>query len=149
MNFPILKLMKNDFISNYVMQGSGYPHPFKKLCFVFDFDNTVILRVFSLNNERQIMGSNENGIGLTDAGVATQNIERPFKVGTLELVYNELWPVIGRYDSPNADFFYLRFEPSRELATSFIVYDIYYNDDKTLLATVIPAKKPSPPYGQD
>lgn len=154
MNFPILRLMKADFIDYYNQGSITGPSAFRKLCFVAYLDNSgaTTLLWYALADRRTVMNPDDNGVPLKDAhdGFASPPILPPFKIGTFELTYPEIRRAIVRSDgSVNPNFRYLRFEAAKDSASEFIIYNIYYNNESKLLLVKIPGKKPSPPYGQD
>ncbi len=151
MNFPILRLMKSDFIGYYNQGSLAGPSAFRKLCFVsyLDSSSSITLLSYALDDKRNYMNPDDKGVPLKDAGDGNKPINLPFKLGTFELTYGELRRAIAKDGNIKPGFKYLRFEAAKDTPGEFIIYNIYYNNEATLIAVAIPTKKPSPPYGQD
>lgn len=143
MQFKKLKLMRGAFESYYTDDFGADHRKFRKLCFVFKFDAEVELKCYALDTNRDIMHGSEINLTPFDS----ETIDVPFKIGTIELTYNELKDLIGRFHHVKNDFGFLRFEP-KKIQSRFIGYDVFFNDDSTA-KLVIRAKNPAPPYRQN
>lgn len=151
MNFPTLKLMKDDFITYYLNQDDDGGQPgngkFRKLVFEFQInqsgrDYEAYLIAYALQGKREIM--NTSPIRLVKYNDAPCTIDIPVNLANLELKRNDLRTLIGK---PNQliQFNFLRFQATKE-NNGYISYTVYVDDQVSL--TVLKAN-PSPPAGQD
>jgi hypothetical protein len=151
MNFPILRLMKSDFIGYYKKRNEPVPKDnFKKLVFLYDLSSSggtynANLLCYALERDRDIM--NPSPIKLIDGHDGVVTINRPFMLGDTELPYLILKELIGPFDHINTDFDYLRFEALVN-SDGFLVFEVYYNNSHVApFYYTIP--NPCPPAKQD
>jgi len=150
MDFPTLKLMKDDFIAYYRNQdddGTISNNKFRKLVFEFQInqsgrDYEAYLIAYALQGKREIMNTSPIRLVKYDDNPGT--IDIPVNLANLELKRNDLWQLIGK-PKQLIDFNFLRFQAMKD-NNGYISYAVYVDNQDSL--TILKAN-PSPPAGQD
>ena len=153
MNFPVSRLMKNDFIKYYKKRNKPLPKDnFKKLVFIYDISSSsgnynANLLCYALERDRDIM--NTSPIRLIDAHDGVVPINPPFMLGNNEFPYTILKKIIGPYNKIKNDFEYLRFEAFVD-KNGFLIFNVFYNNKiiPEILHTTNTFDNPCPPAKQ-